>query len=286
MLVRSAAALLALMLVGSVRAEVQEASLAPPAESVNGGNLFRRFAIDQKLLVQGWLLSESKRPSFTIPLLFGWTTAAFADEGGAWDVKWAHEFEDATSGSQGVAEDFTRLGDAGTAIALTGGTWLVAKWTKHTHLQHTTSLAAEAMLNAAVDSTILKIVTRRPRPAAGGSGDFFVAHPGPGQSPDSFPSGHAMGSFAVATVFARCYSEHRAVPWIVYGGATLIGLSRIALGRHFPSDVLVGAVLGHSIGTMVVRRDQGDIGPGSPFRIEPLLPSEGHGAGVAYRRTW
>jgi membrane-associated phospholipid phosphatase len=279
-----------MMLVGTARAEEDEnpSVATPPAPSVNGGNLFRRFAIDQKLLVTGWLVSESKRPSFSIPLVFGWTAAVLGDERTVGlDLKTERWFEAQASGdTHGVWQAFTRLGDAGPAIAITGATWLAARWTGHTHLQHTTSLAAEAMLDAAVDSTILKFVTHRPRPAAGGTGDFFVSHPPPGQSSDSFPSGHSMGAFAVATVFARSYSGNRAVPWLAYGGATMIGLSRIALGRHFPSDVLVGAVLGHSIGSLVVARDSGDVGPHAPFRIEPLLPTKEHGPGIAYHRTW
>jgi membrane-associated phospholipid phosphatase len=279
-LARSTVTLLALMLVGIAWADEDP--------SPNGGNLFKRFAIDQKLLVTDWFAVEARRPSFTIPLALGWTGAVFGDERTVGlDLKGERWFEHESMGStHGMWEGFTRLGDAGPALAITGATWLTARWTGHTHLQHTTSLAAEGMLNAAVDSTILKMITRRPRPAAGGTGDFFVQQLEPGQSADSFPSGHTMGAFAVATVFARSYAGHRAVPWLAYGGATMIGLSRIALGRHFPSDVLVGAVLGHSLGALVVARDRGEFGSRKPLEIEPLFPTEEHGPGIAYRHTW
>jgi len=270
------------MLVGTARAQTDRES------SPNGGNLFKRFAIDQKLLVTDWTVQEVKRPSFSIPLTFGFAVAALGDERAVGvDLRGERWFEQhSEGGTHGMWEGFTRLGDAGPALAITGATWLTAKLAGRRHLQYTTSLAAEAMLDAAVDSTIIKMVTQRPRPSDGGEGDFFVSHPPPGQSSDSFPSGHTMGAFAVATVFAREYSGNRAVPWIAYGGATMIGLSRIALGRHFPSDVLVGAVLGHSIGSLVIARDGGEVGHHAPIDLEPLLPTKEHGPGIAYRHTW
>src|SRR6184192_4438522 len=54
-----------------------------------------------------------------------------------------------------------------------------------------------------------------------------------------FPSGHSIGAFSLATVFARRYREHRWVPWVAYGLAGLVSFSRITAQAHFPSDVFV-----------------------------------------------
>jgi membrane-associated phospholipid phosphatase len=62
----------------------------------------------------------------------------------------------------------------------------------------------------------------------------------------SFPSGHTASSFAGATALALYYP--RAAP-LAYAVATAVGMSRVHLGVHFPSDAAVGGVIGIGIGT-------------------------------------
>jgi undecaprenyl-diphosphatase len=71
------------------------------------------------------------------------------------------------------------------------------------------------------------------------------------QPPDrfSFPSGHTMTAFAAATVYALLIPG---AALFFLPLATLIGLSRIFLGCHYPTDVLVGALLGSTIGFVTV----------------------------------
>jgi len=88
-------------------------------------------------------------------------------------------------------------------------------------------------------------------------GDFthtWFKYPGTFGNSGSFPSGHAIAAFSVASVFACRYRRRRWVPWVAYGGATVIALSRIPVQAHFPSDVFVGATLGYVIGHYVVLR--------------------------------
>lgn len=63
----------------------------------------------------------------------------------------------------------------------------------------------------------------------------------------SFPSGHAAISFAAAVVLSKKEPKWR---WLFYLLAVLISLSRIYLGKHYPFDVLVGAVLGWVVGIL------------------------------------
>lgn len=61
----------------------------------------------------------------------------------------------------------------------------------------------------------------------------------------SFPSNHAINIFCAAVFFSYFFPKYR-IPFLVF--AALIGLSRIYNGVHYPSDVLVGAILGSIVG--------------------------------------
>jgi hypothetical protein len=129
---------------------------------------------------------------------------------------------------------------------------MVAGYIRHDSYQVGTALlAGEAYADSAVVDLAIKAITRRKRPSDVAPGapfnDTFFSG---GKSPfkgSSFPSGHAAGAFAVATVVATRYHRHRWVPWAVYGFATAVSFSRITSRSHFPSDVFLGAALGYSI---------------------------------------
>lgn len=57
----------------------------------------------------------------------------------------------------------------------------------------------------------------------------------------SFPSGHTTASFSIATTLAL---NIPALTYIVFILATIIGISRIYLGVHYPTDVAAGIILG------------------------------------------
>jgi membrane-associated phospholipid phosphatase len=129
---------------------------------------------------------------------------------------------------------------------------------KDSKMTHTALLAGEALANAEILSTVLKDVTNRRRPSAipttGNFSDSFFESPPRWQSTGGFPSGHTIAAFSVATVVARRYGNHRWVPYVAYGAATLVGFSRVTLSAHFVSDVFVGAALGYSISRFTVLR--------------------------------
>ncbi|HLQ62410.1 MAG TPA: phosphatase PAP2 family protein [Candidatus Acidoferrales bacterium] len=66
----------------------------------------------------------------------------------------------------------------------------------------------------------------------------------------SFPSGHTAASFAAATALSSAYPGWRR-PLFLAAGA--VGVSRVYLGHHFPSDVAIGAGLGVGLGLVCVR---------------------------------
>ncbi len=128
---------------------------------------------------------------------------------------------------------------------------------KDSYVQKTALFAGEAVADSLVLYVVINAVSRRLRPSEIApqrqfSDTFFRSHKAVFGS--SFPSGHTVAAFSVATVFARRYREHRWVPWVAYGMAGVIGFSRITLQSHFPADVFVGAVLGYSISRFDVLR--------------------------------
>jgi undecaprenyl-diphosphatase len=60
----------------------------------------------------------------------------------------------------------------------------------------------------------------------------------------SFPSGHTSAAFMVATI-TGFFMPLLMLPLLLW--AALVGFSRVVLGVHFPTDTLVGMVLGVSV---------------------------------------
>lgn len=127
----------------------------------------------------------------------------------------------------------------------------------------TTALATQAYITAGVLSTAAKILAGVQRPyytdpntnqrGAIFHGPFYPFTSGvDAQSYSSFPSGHTTAAFAAATVYALEYKNKPLIPVISYSAATLIGLSRLTENKHWPTDVLAGAVLGYLSGRQVV----------------------------------
>jgi membrane-associated phospholipid phosphatase len=88
----------------------------------------------------------------------------------------------------------------------------------------------------------VKLIVRRPRPVLEGLPPL-----GGAPSSLSFPSAHATSSFAVATAMARV----EPLGAIAFALAFALALGRPYLGMHYPSDVVVGAVLGLALGLLV-----------------------------------
>jgi len=90
--------------------------------------------------------------------------------------------------------------------------------------------------------------------------------PAPGDAHLSFPSGHASLSAALATSWGLSFPR-----WYVVGPgalwATGVALSRVHLGVHYPSDVLVGTILGMGVALLVDQLRQA-VTP-APLRASP-----------------
>lgn len=96
-----------------------------------------------------------------------------------------------------------------------------------------------SVLTAVVITNILKYSINRTRPFETYP---FIEKVTSGGSP-AFPSGHTSDAFSLATAISIAYPK-----WYVivpsYAWAVTVGYSRMALGAHYPSDVLAGALIG------------------------------------------
>lgn len=117
---------------------------------------------------------------------------------------------------------------------------------------------ARALAVAGIISTSLKIVLGRDRPSAG-TGPYMYR---PFRSfDDSLPSGHTTVAFAWAAVIAGSYAEQsRGFSYFAYAAAAATGIARVYFNRHWPSDVLLGAVIGIAAGQAAIADDNGKEG--------------------------
>ena len=104
---------------------------------------------------------------------------------------------------------------------------------------------AAALSASLVANVVVKLQVRRPRPDRTGRPSSRTAR---ATVTSSFPSGHTASAFAFSTVVSQ---ESPLLTLPSQSLAALVGYSRVHSGMHYPSDVIGGAVLGMSIGSVV-----------------------------------
>jgi undecaprenyl-diphosphatase len=109
------------------------------------------------------------------------------------------------------------------------------------------AVALVVALSDALAYRVIKTLINRPRPFQNPEIASWLRHVGDAAGA-SFPSNHAANCFAGACVLAWYFGRRR---YLFYGFASLVAISRVALGVHYPSDVLGGAMLGILVGLLV-----------------------------------
>jgi membrane-associated phospholipid phosphatase len=148
-----------------------------------------------------------------------------------------------------ISKNVSRVGSLYATGGLAGVLYLTGRATGNDRLRETGLLGAEALINSEIVVHGLKAASQRQRiPTDDSSGEFF-------DGGNSFPSGHAINVWSLATVVAKEYGHRRRLVQVgVYGVATAVSLSRFTGRNHFLSDVLVGSALGYGIGNYVYQK--------------------------------
>lgn len=207
-------------------------------------SLERQFLInilrDQRAIFTSPFLLRGRDTRWLVPL--GASTAALI----ATDRRTAGALgngKDRLEVSRGVSE----AGAFYTASGVAATFYLVGRSTNNARMRETGLLGAEALIDGAIVSTALKAITQRPRPReSGGRGRFFTGG-------NSFPSGHAITAWSLATVIAEEYRDRPLVRFGAYGVAAAVSASRFTGRNHFLSDALLGSAIGYGIGRYVYR---------------------------------
>jgi PAP2 superfamily protein len=146
-----------------------------------------------------------------------------------------------------LSRDVSYLGESYTLGALAGATYLIGRKTNNARARETGLLSLEAMIDSGIVVGALKGISQRQRPLDGRDRSEFF------DGGSSFPSGHSIQVWSVATLVANEYSKSRAVEVAAYGLATAVSIARFTGHKHYLSDVLVGSALGYGIGRYVFK---------------------------------
>ena len=101
-------------------------------------------------------------------------------------------------------------------------------------------------ISDAVCYRVIKPMVNRARPMDAGIEVQLRTTPHSGKS---FPSNHASNNFAAATILSIVYPEAKLLFLLI---ASVVALSRVYVGVHFPLDVFAGAIIGMIIALLVM----------------------------------
>jgi membrane-associated phospholipid phosphatase len=148
-----------------------------------------------------------------------------------------------------ISKDISRVGSMYSTAGVAGVLYLTGRATHNDRLRETGLLGAEALIDGGIVVSALKTASQRQRPPVDhSSGEFF-------DGGSSFPSGHAISVWSLATVIVQEYGHHRPLVQVgAYGLAAAVSLSRYTGRNHFLSDALVGSAIGYGIGRYVYQK--------------------------------
>ena len=156
------------------------------------------------------------------------------------DHRIANSFEN-SSGQVRWGGRISNIGASYTLVPLVAGYYGYGVWRDHAKAREIGVLGTESLL---IVAGVLKEVARRNRPDQNEPGDFW-------DGGTSFPSGHAIQVWSIASLVAHEYHHKPIVAITAYSLAGIVSAARIAAQKHFASDVVTGGAMGWFIGRYV-----------------------------------
>ncbi len=165
-------------------------------------------------------------------------------------------------------------------------TYAISAINKDCRLRNLSLATLQSFIYAELASAGLKVLTCRLRPSDSNlqpPTSNFQNWLGPFATLEStsFPSGHAMRSFALATTVAGFYPDKKWLGVVSYSLATMTSIGRVLCEDHWLSDVVVGAALGYFIGRGVVSFNE-KIGNITAVEIVPVTTDCGVGVAIKF----
>lgn len=176
--------------------------------------------------------------------IFGGATAALV----ATD-KWTVKQLPNSSSQVSVSNWGSRFGSAYALIPVSAGFYLIGSRRHDERFRETGLIAFETLIDANITAQVIKLIADRARPTESDGKGRFLDSPN-GRWNSSFPSGHAINTWALASVISHEYPKPL-VKVVAYGLASTVVIARVGARRHFPGDVIAGAGLGWFMGDYV-----------------------------------
>jgi|SRR5579871_1109310 len=199
-----------------------------------GGNIL----LDQKEIWTSPFHMHAKDSKWWI--LFGAATAALI----VTDNKTSTLLEN-SRGQVTWGNNISKIGTSYTLIPLVAGFYGFGVWRNDPKAREVGVLGAEALLDSLIVVEVLKPIAGRNRPnSTNEAGHFF-------EGGGSFPSGHAIESWTIASLLTHEYGHTKIVPIVAIGLASVVSAARFAAQQHYASDIVAGGAMGWFIGGYV-----------------------------------
>ena len=210
---------------------------------------------------------------------FGLATAALV----ATDRTTSNAMRNSSVSQISFSKNVSKIGAVYTTLPIAGALYIYGRKKDDAKAREVGVLGAEALLDSAIISQLLKLGFQRERPDDPNSNARFF------KGGDGFPSGHAMETWAFASVISHEYASNKIVPIITYGLATAVSVSRFTGRRHYASDIVAGGGMGwfigkyvwdHHLDPTIHKRYENKVSRLMPNQVSPMFEPSTHSVGL------